>query len=311
LHFSLRPIGWAAALAVIGAALLSPAIADDADTCVHGKGDEKVAACTKAIKSGRWRGRDLAWAYVNRGWAYDEKTDYDRAIADETEAIRLDPKNASAYLYRGWAYDDKDEYDRAIADETEAIRLDPKRAAVYNNRGSAYVDKLDYARAIADFTEAIRLDPKYSSPYRNLSRAHLYTGKLADALADMRQANALDPKNRKGALWLDIIGERNNVPSRLADALPQLDMTTWPAPLIRMFLGQLTPAAALAAAESADPETKKSQVCEANFFGGEMAMRTEAKDEAIRLFRAAASDCPHGDVEWDAAKAELKASASR
>jgi hypothetical protein len=30
------------------------------------------------------------------------KEDYARAIADETEAIRLDPNNADAYLYRGF-----------------------------------------------------------------------------------------------------------------------------------------------------------------------------------------------------------------
>jgi len=31
------------------------------------------------------------------------------------------------------------------------------------------------------------------------------------------------------------------------------------------------------------------------------------KDEATRLFRLAASDCPHSFTEWDAANAELKA----
>jgi lipoprotein NlpI len=31
------------------------------------------------------------------------------------------------------------------------------------------------------------------------------------------------------------------------------------------------------------------------------------KDEATRLFRLAASDCPHDFNEWDAANAELKA----
>ena len=62
----------------------------------------------------------------------------DRAIADYTEAIRLDPKYANAYSNRGVAYSDKGDKDRAIADFTEAIRLDPKYADAYNNRGFAY-----------------------------------------------------------------------------------------------------------------------------------------------------------------------------
>jgi hypothetical protein len=35
--------------AVAGPVLVSPAVADDADTCHRGKGDEKIAACTRVI----------------------------------------------------------------------------------------------------------------------------------------------------------------------------------------------------------------------------------------------------------------------
>ena len=306
MRFSRLLVGTAALFAILGAAPVSAAGASDADTCAKGHGDDKIAACTNAIKSGRWHGREIAWAYVNRGWAYDEREDYDRAIADESQTIRLDPNNASAYLYRGWAYDDTDQYDLAIADETEAIRINPKSHAIYNNRGSAYVDKLDFERAIVDFTQAIQLDPKYGSAFRNRARAYLYTGKLANALADITQANAIDPKNAHGALWLDVIARRNDLPSRLSEASAQLDMTAWPAPVIRMFLGQMTPAALLAAADNSDAVVKKDQVCEANFYSGELALLSGAKDEAARLFRLAASDCPHGLDEWDAAKGELK-----
>ena len=38
----------------------------------------------------------LASCYTNRGYAYDNKGDYDRAIADFTQAIRLDPNDADA-----------------------------------------------------------------------------------------------------------------------------------------------------------------------------------------------------------------------
>jgi len=61
-------------------------------------------------------------------------------------------------------------------------------------------------------------------------------------------------------------------------------MTQWPAPVIRMFLGQMTPAAVLAAANDPDPIKKKDQVCDANFYSGELALRTGAKNEAARLF---------------------------
>ena len=86
-------------------------------------------------------------------------------------------------------------------------------------------------------------------------------------------------------------------------------MRKWPAPVIRVFLGQTTTAAVLAAAEDADAKTKKGQVCEANFYIGELALQQGANEEATRLFRLAAADCPRDSdfVEGPAAYAELKA----
>jgi lipoprotein NlpI len=136
---------------------------------------------------------------------------------------------------------------------------------------------------------------------------NLYAGDLPRALADLSQANALDPKDAYNALWLDIIGQRNNVPSRLSQALATIDMTAWPAPVIRLFLGEITAVALLDAADNPDAKKKKSQVCEANFYSGQLALRTGAKGEAARLFRLAARDCPKTDVERGAANAELKA----
>ena len=60
------------------------------------------------------------------------KGDFDKALADLTEAIRLDPKLAQAYLCRGEAYSEKGEHGKAIADITEAIRLEPKNAKAQN-----------------------------------------------------------------------------------------------------------------------------------------------------------------------------------
>jgi tetratricopeptide (TPR) repeat protein len=246
--------------------------------------------------------------YYNRGNAYRGKGDFDRTVADYGEAIRLEPRFAIAFYNRGLAWqDDKGDLDRAIADFTEAIRLDPKFAFAYNNRGVAYYLNGKYDRAIADFTEAIRLDPTNAFAYRGRGLAYLYSGTPAKALADVRQASELDQKDAYNALWVDIVGERNNVPSGLSQAISKIDMTAWPAPVIRLFLGQMTPAAVLAAADDADPIKIKGQVCEANFYSGEFALRQGAKDEAARLFRLAASDCPKNFDERGTAGAELKA----
>jgi tetratricopeptide (TPR) repeat protein len=50
------------------------------------------------------------------------------------------------------------QYEQAIADYDEAIRLEPE-AATYHSRGLAKLHLQQYEQAIADYDEAIRLEP--------------------------------------------------------------------------------------------------------------------------------------------------------
>ena len=65
-------------------------------------------------------------AFSNRGNAYFDKHDYDRAIADLNQAIKLNPNSVRAYYDRGIAYGAKGDPDHAIADFDDAIKLDPQ-----------------------------------------------------------------------------------------------------------------------------------------------------------------------------------------
>ena len=63
------------------------------------------------------------------------KRDYDRAIQDYSEVIKLDPRNYANYRSRAVAYMAKMDYDRAISDYTVSINLDPRHSANYTSRG--------------------------------------------------------------------------------------------------------------------------------------------------------------------------------
>ena len=134
-------------------------------------------------------------AFINRGDTYTNKGDNDRAIADYNEAIRLDPKSVLALSARGVAYAKKGDYDRAIADFNRAIRLDPKSTHAFRNRGVVYATKGDNDRAIADFNEAIRLDPKSAHAFSARGVAYANKGDNDLAIADFNEAIRLDPNN--------------------------------------------------------------------------------------------------------------------
>ena len=111
--------------------------------------------------------------YCDRGQAFLDKGEYDKAIADYTEAIKLDPKDAMAcfvaYYNRGVAYGKKGDSEKAVADYTEAIRLDPYLVYAYVNRGLLYVQKgeLDKARP-SDSTRKMPLRMTTGAPHTRI-----------------------------------------------------------------------------------------------------------------------------------------------
>lgn len=126
--------------------------------------DEKLASCTKLIESLRESEQDLAVAYYYRGLLYhwDERQ---KAIADQSEAIRLNPWFVDAFIERGRAHAGERDYDRAIRDFGEALRLEPGNALALAYRGEANRGKGLYQDAIRDLDESIRLNPDLSLAY--------------------------------------------------------------------------------------------------------------------------------------------------
>ena len=259
--------------------------------------DGALTAIDKAIELAPGK----AVNHTRRGTILSAMKDYDRAFVAYGEAIRIEPKDADLYLSRGDAYTDKGDFDKAISDYDQAISLDPKHVRAHNHRGDAYSAKGDNDRAIADYDQAITLDPKNKRAYRARGVAYLYNNAPQKALADFTQVSVLDAKSASIALWLDIARHRNNAPSELSNATKTLDMMAWPAPIVRLYLGQTTPAEVMAAASD------KYDRCQASFFIGELSLGGGLKDEARRQFTQVVNDCPRDFDEWIAANAELRA----
>jgi tetratricopeptide (TPR) repeat protein len=139
-------------------------------------------------------------AYVQKAM-YDSRSnsseDFNKAIEDFTRVIGINP-NEAAFSKRATAYEAKKDYESALADRSEILRLNPDDAGSYNDRGAIYLLKKDYDRAIADLTQSLRLRPNntWTSPGAFADRGAAYAAKkqYPQAMADYEQALRLDPK---------------------------------------------------------------------------------------------------------------------
>ena len=180
------------------------------DRCISRDGSpaERVSACTAVIEAKSESGRKLAAVYCNRGYGLTEQREYERALADLDEAVRITPSYACSYVNRGRVYSLQGDFDAAIAQYDEALNIDPKFALAYNNRGDARRHKGDLDRAIADFTEALRLDPNDVTPLANRGLAfhdkHDYTHALTDFSAVIRVAPSVIAYIDRGDIYRDM-----------------------------------------------------------------------------------------------------------
>jgi serine/threonine-protein kinase len=136
--------------------------------------------------------------YVERAALYFEQKQYDQALADYEQALRVAPDNADAHFGRGCVRLQRDENDLALADFNAVIRLAPDATEAYIYRGGIYADREQYGPALADFNEALRLDPRSADAYVGRGRALRDRKDYDEAMADFRKATRLEPDSPEG-----------------------------------------------------------------------------------------------------------------
>lgn len=132
--------------------------------------------------------KDIVNAYVLRAdIALNSGNNYQAALEDMNEAIKLQPKQPGFFINRAFLRYNLDDYFGAMADYDYAISLDNLNPVAYFNRGLLRAEVHDRDRAIADFSKVLELNP---DDYRSLfNRSMLYreTGNYTAALNDLNR----------------------------------------------------------------------------------------------------------------------------
>ena len=281
---------------------------DDAQKCKDLSGDDAIAACTRAIGSGQLSQANLATTYYNRGYEYRAKEEYDTAIADLTEAIRLDPTMTDAFNNRAEALHDKGEYDESIADYNAALRLDPKYAPSVYGLGNAYKSKGEYDKAVDYYTQALTIDPNVASIFINRGNVHLVQRKLDLAIADYKEALRANPDGMYPALLI-AVAKMQKGDSAISDDLAaesKAFSTAWPSQVVQYYLGKASEDDMTEAARNPDAKTQRGRFCEMYFYLGEWQMFHGQQLRGIESLKRAKEECQPSYYENDLVNTELK-----
>ena len=172
------------------------------------------AQATKDAKEANKLARDGAEASKNQEW--------DKAIDSLRKATALDHKYATnlaaVYQQRAYAAATNQQFQDAINDYGEALKISPEDARIYEQRAAVEMKLNDMDKALADYSEAITLKPNEVRYY--LYRSYIYETKedVKSSMADTEKALKLDPKNAEAK------SRKARLESKQSAALPPVNL---------------------------------------------------------------------------------------
>jgi len=263
-----------------------------------GEYDKAIDACTTMIDS---RNQLTYLTYFNRGFAYSKKGQYDKAIADYTSAIALDPQSERLYQARASAYESMKNYDKALGDWNKAVELGSGENS-YLNRARLRRDLGQYDAAIADYGNVIRLDPEKAQGYWYRAAVYYERGAFGDSDKDYRKLIEIfrkeHPKLKLDMLYARLLAssgklsrdEYDKVLKELRTYVTVYDASSddekWWRSISEYYLGDTTEAQLLdEARKGAKEKTLPHRLCDAYYSIGEKKLMEKDRNGAGEFFK--------------------------
>jgi Tfp pilus assembly protein PilF len=140
--------------------------------------------------------RQSAAEYFQKAYELQMAGEFQQALELYTRSIAAFP-TAEAYTFRGWTYSFLGDYDRAISECLEAIKLDPELGNPYNDIGAYLIEQEKWDEAIPWFQKAM-IAPRYEArcyPHFNLGRVYEHQHLWQKAKESYGKAYALDKRH--------------------------------------------------------------------------------------------------------------------
>jgi lipoprotein NlpI len=214
---------------------------------------ESIDKVTETINSGKLSGKDLAGAHCLRSDNYADLGQFDDAMRDAAEALKITPNGSRAFTCRAYVHLAAGEFDKSLSDYSRAVTLGATDAFAFHLRG------------VANF----------------------YAGRLDDAADDFLGARTLDKDDFVyNDLWLTWTFRRlgRPIPEVIAKRAAKEAHGDWPRPALAMLNGALSPEEMLALLDQKSGDDRQMALTEGYFYLGQHHLLLGNKDLAREYF---------------------------
>jgi len=239
------------------------------------------------------------------------RDDSKAAIAAFTAALAdadLNPAMIpNAHFGRAVAYLHEKRCAEAQADVDAATKLKPGYSDAIALRVQVDLCLNRPEKAVEDFEPLIEASPTRMALYSERGRVRWLAGDFLGAAADFEKVSQKDSYDAYAVLWLELARLRAGTLdiTRAKRDVSDLNLMTWPEPLLNVVLGEDTVEEANAAAARGDEQTVKNQQCEANFYLAEWMIAQKDQAAAKPMLEQARDKCPKNFIEQPVAEGEL------
>jgi lipoprotein NlpI len=237
---------------------------------------EAITWLDKAIAAGDLSPDQLHVAHMDRGIAYSQTDQPEKAITDFDAAIAIRPDDALTIENRAFAYVAADHPDKALLDLVALKKSAPDNVS------------FDIARGLVDW-QLGRYDDA-AAAFSPMAEYGYYSAWLWLQLANIKQGKPVTIYSVRvpsgGGIY------RQGIPY------------DWPGPLMSFYFGNQSEDDVLNAVNG--KSESEASVCEANFYLAEWHLVHGDSAGAKSMMQKAAEDCPRNYIEWRMAKFELK-----
>ncbi len=283
--------------------------------------------------------QDTAAILANRASIFALLERYDEARADLDRALTIAPGDAALWVQRSDLRRQRHETAGAVEDIAKAVAVRPDQPKLIALDARALLENGDIVQSRAELARALSLAPNDATTVEVAAAVAVYDGDYDAALRYLNQSLHDRPSDTtsgfargrvwfyKGdwrraigdftvaengtqllypALWRFLAGRRlggRRLGGERAAPLEERLKTSgdaWPAPVARLFLGQIKIEDMRAAAKDAD------QRCEADFYASQMLWEAGDIEQSRTALHTALAECPSDFIEFEGARAALR-----